>query len=78
MTVLLSLESSYSIHYVIPLDFLGNRHNNWAGLYGRLEWKGFFSTTVTNPEPMGKQVHECFGDTELAMHTSNVIYGIAL
>ena len=35
---------------------LGNRHNHWAGLYGRLEWDGFFSTTVTNPEPMGKQV----------------------
>lgn len=34
----------------------GNRHNHWAGLYGRLEWDGFFSTTVTNPEPMGKQV----------------------
>lgn len=39
-------------------DFvLGNRHNHWAGLYGRLEWDGFFSTTVTNPEPMGKQVN---------------------
>ena len=31
------------------------RHNQWAGLYGRLEYEGFFSTTVTNPEPMGKQ-----------------------
>ena len=31
------------------------RHNNWAGLYGRLAWDGFFSTTVTNPKPMGKQ-----------------------
>ena len=31
------------------------RHNHWAGLYGRLAWNGFFSTTVTNPEPMGKQ-----------------------
>ena len=31
------------------------RHNHWAGLYGRLAWDGFFSTTVTNPEPMGKQ-----------------------
>ncbi len=26
-----------------------------AGLYGRVEWDGFFSTTITNPEPMGKQ-----------------------
>lgn len=37
------------------LPHTGNRHNHWAGLYGRLEWQGFFSTTVTNPEPMGKQ-----------------------
>jgi DNA (cytosine-5)-methyltransferase 1 len=37
------------------LPHTSNRHNNWAGLYGRLCWEGFFSTTVTNPEPMGKQ-----------------------
>ena len=41
------------------LPHTGNRHNHWAGLYGRLEWDGFFSTTVTNPEPMGKQVPYC-------------------
>ncbi|KAG9430318.1 DNA methyltransferase 1a [Apis mellifera carnica] len=37
------------------LPHTGNRHNHWAGLYGRLEWNGYFSTTITNPEPMGKQ-----------------------
>ncbi|KAL1455285.1 hypothetical protein WDU94_009390 [Cyamophila willieti] len=37
------------------LPHTGNRHNNWCGLYGRLSWDGFFSTTITNPEPMGKQ-----------------------
>ena len=37
------------------LPHTSNRHNQWAGLYGRLSWDGFFSTTVTNPEPMGKQ-----------------------
>jgi len=37
------------------LPHTSNRHNNWAGLYGRVEWDGFFSTTITNPEPMGKQ-----------------------
>ncbi|CAD1477928.1 unnamed protein product [Heterotrigona itama] len=37
------------------LPHTGNRHSNWAGLYGRLEWDGFFGTTITNPEPMGKQ-----------------------
>jgi hypothetical protein len=45
---------------IIPwcLPHTGNRHNHWSGLYGRLEWDGFFSTTVTNPEPMGKQVSD--------------------
>ncbi|XP_013164301.1 PREDICTED: DNA (cytosine-5)-methyltransferase 1-like [Papilio xuthus] len=37
------------------LPHTANRHNNWAGLYGRLCWDGYFSTTVTDPEPMGKQ-----------------------
>ncbi|XP_033220801.1 DNA (cytosine-5)-methyltransferase PliMCI-like [Belonocnema kinseyi] len=37
------------------LPHTGNRHNHWAGLYGRLDWNGFFFTTVTNPEPIGKQ-----------------------
>lgn len=37
------------------LPHTGDRHNHWAGLYGRLEWDGFFGTTITNPEPMGKQ-----------------------
>lgn len=40
------------------LPHTGNRHNHWSGLYGRLEWNGFFSTTITNPEPMGKQVFQ--------------------
>lgn len=49
--------SDRQFNTLIPwcLPHTGNRHNNWAGLYGRLEWDGFFSTTVTNPEPMGKQ-----------------------
>ncbi|TRY63131.1 hypothetical protein TCAL_04277 [Tigriopus californicus] len=37
------------------LPHTSNRHKHWAGLYGRLESEGYFSTTVTNPEPMGKQ-----------------------
>ncbi|XP_025996917.1 DNA (cytosine-5)-methyltransferase PliMCI isoform X2 [Solenopsis invicta] len=37
------------------LPHTSNRHNNWKGLYGRLDWNGFFKTTITNPEPMGKQ-----------------------
>ena len=31
------------------------RHTQWAGLYGRVDWDGFISTNITNPEPMGKQ-----------------------
>lgn len=53
------------------LPHTGNRHNHWAGLYGRLEWDGFFSTTVTNPEPMGKQVCELLAPpTATPTHTS--------
>ncbi|CAH1179610.1 unnamed protein product [Phaedon cochleariae] len=37
------------------LPHTADRHNHWAGLYGRLEWNGYFGTTITNPEPMGKQ-----------------------
>ncbi|XP_077290001.1 DNA (cytosine-5)-methyltransferase 1-like [Arctopsyche grandis] len=37
------------------LPHTGNRHNHWGGLYGRISWDGYFSTTVTDPEPMGKQ-----------------------
>lgn len=37
------------------LPHTADRNNHWAGLYGRLEWDGYFSTTITNPEPMGKQ-----------------------
>lgn len=37
------------------LPHTGTRRKHWASLYGRLEWGGFFSTTVTNPESMGKQ-----------------------
>ncbi|GAB6030288.1 DNA (cytosine-5)-methyltransferase 1 [Chamberlinius hualienensis] len=36
------------------LPHTSNRHNNWSGLFGRLHWYGYFGTTITNPEPMGK------------------------
>ena len=53
------------------LPHTGNRHNHWSGLYGRLEWDGFFSTTVTNPEPMGKQVRPV---TMYCMHTHSLAH----
>ncbi|CAM0914065.1 unnamed protein product [Alopecurus aequalis] len=35
------------------------RHNQWKGLYGRLDWEGNFPTSVIDPQPMGK-VGMCF------------------
>ncbi|KAL0272437.1 UNVERIFIED_CONTAM: hypothetical protein PYX00_005405 [Menopon gallinae] len=49
------LDRQYNTLIPWCLPHTGNRHNHWSGLYGRLEWDGYFSTTVTNPEPMGKQ-----------------------
>ncbi|GFG29057.1 hypothetical protein Cfor_02087 [Coptotermes formosanus] len=49
------MDRQYSTLIPWCLPHTGNRHNQWAGLHGRLEWDGFFSTTVRNPEPMGKQ-----------------------
>ena len=43
------------MHICRCLPHTSARHNQWAGLYGRLANCGFFHTTVTNPEPMGKQ-----------------------
>ena len=37
------------------LPHTADRNNNFAGLYGRIDWEGFFSTTVTNPDPNAKQ-----------------------
>lgn len=34
-----------------------NKNSNWQGLYGRLDWDGFFGP-VTNPLPTGKEVCE--------------------
>lgn len=36
-----------------------DRHNEWKGLFGRLDWNGNFPTSVTDPQPMGK-VGMCF------------------
>lgn len=36
-----------------------SRHNQWKGLFGRLDWEGNFPTSVTDPQPMGK-VGLCF------------------
>ena len=44
-------------HCLIPwfLPHTAHKNNQWAGLYGRIHWDGFFSTTVTDPSPGGKQ-----------------------
>ena len=36
-----------------------HRHNEWRGLYGRLDYDGHFPTSITDPQPMGK-VGQCF------------------
>jgi DNA (cytosine-5)-methyltransferase 1 len=33
-----------------------DRHNHWAGNYGRLQWNGYFSTTTAKPDPKAMQV----------------------
>eukprot|EP01105_Mastigella_eilhardi_P025118 TRINITY_DN671_c0_g3_i3.p1 TRINITY_DN671_c0_g3~~TRINITY_DN671_c0_g3_i3.p1 ORF type:complete len:986 (+),score=214.26 TRINITY_DN671_c0_g3_i3:1376-4333(+) len=50
-------EGDHQLYTLIPwcLPHTSSRHNNWAGLYGRLDLDGIFNTTVTVPEPMGKQ-----------------------
>ena len=46
-------QSNTLIPWCLPHS--AHRNNQWSGLYGRLEWEGHFSTTVTDPEPMTKQ-----------------------
>lgn len=59
------LDRQYNTLIPWCLPHTANRHNHWSGLYGRLEWDGFFSTTVTNPEPMGKQVSKIKSEIKL-------------
>jgi len=37
------------------LAHTANKHNNWAGAFGRVEWDGYFDTVTTKVNPMGKQ-----------------------
>ncbi|KAL7183392.1 hypothetical protein ACSBR2_025736 [Camellia fascicularis] len=36
------------------LPNIAKRHNQWKGLFGRLDWEGNFPTSITDPQPMGK------------------------
>ena len=40
-------------------DKHSQRHNQWKGVLGRLDWEGHFPTSITNPQLMGK-VGMCF------------------
>ncbi|KAG9441621.1 hypothetical protein H6P81_017475 [Aristolochia fimbriata] len=53
--------SSGQIVDLIPwcLPNTAKRHNQWKGLFGRLDWEGNFPTSITDPQPMGK-VGMCF------------------
>jgi len=41
------------------LQNTADQHNQWKGLFGRLDWEGNFPTSITDPHPMGK-VGMCF------------------
>lgn len=53
--------SSGQVVDLIPwcLPNTAKRHNQWKGLFGRLDWEGNFPTSITDPQPMGK-VGMCF------------------
>ncbi|XP_054785448.1 DNA (cytosine-5)-methyltransferase 1-like [Prosopis cineraria] len=53
--------STGQIADLIPwcLPNTAKRHNQWKGLFGRLDWEGNFPTSITDPQPMGK-VGMCF------------------
>ncbi|KAL9324266.1 hypothetical protein ACSQ67_009123 [Phaseolus vulgaris] len=53
--------SSGQVVDLIPwcLPNTAKRHNQWKGLFGRLDWQGNFPTSITDPQPMGK-VGMCF------------------
>ncbi|KAK9839548.1 hypothetical protein WJX84_003539, partial [Apatococcus fuscideae] len=46
----------YKGQLLVPwcLPNTADRHNGWRGLFGRLDWRGHFPTSVTDPQPMGK------------------------
>ncbi|XP_077301603.1 DNA (cytosine-5)-methyltransferase 1-like [Arctopsyche grandis] len=37
------------------LPHSADKHSNWVGVLGRLSWDGQFNTTLTEPNPLGKQ-----------------------
>ena len=51
------MESCVQKETVIPyfLVHSGDRNNNYAGMYGRVEKDGVFPTVTTDPRPTGKQ-----------------------
>ncbi|ESQ46215.1 hypothetical protein EUTSA_v10000011mg [Eutrema salsugineum] len=53
--------SNGKLENLIPwcLPNTADRHNQWKGLFGRLDWQGNFPTSITDPQPMGK-VGMCF------------------
>ena len=47
------------VPWCLGLSTACTRHNQWAGLFGRVPLDGHFPTMVTDPQPMGK-VGQCF------------------
>ena len=50
------VDSSKKKHPLVPwcLPNTAAKHNDWRGLYGRLDARGHFPTAITDPSPMGK------------------------
>ena len=46
-------QSSTLICWSLP--HTADRHQHWGGSFGRVPWDGVFKTTITDPEPLGKQ-----------------------
>ncbi|KAJ0031296.1 hypothetical protein Pint_13856 [Pistacia integerrima] len=52
-------EKLLKFSFFVELFNTAKRHNQWKGLFGRLDWEGNFPTSITDPQPMGK-VGMCF------------------
>ncbi|CAO2815256.1 unnamed protein product [Amaranthus hypochondriacus] len=44
---------------MVPWYLPTERHNQWRGLFGRLDWEGNFPSSITDPQSMGK-IGMCF------------------
>ncbi|GJS54171.1 DNA (cytosine-5)-methyltransferase 1B-like protein [Tanacetum coccineum] len=46
------------------------KHNQWKGLFGRLDWEGNFPTSITDPQPIVRLKARCY-NRETRQHIGN-------